>query len=99
MPWVDLIIAREPTEREKREVIEFVRRKAKPRFYADKNFPAHAIAVLRRLGAEVMTVHDARRRGHPDENHAAEVLRLGRILVTCDCDYLDECRFPLIHCP
>jgi len=37
--------------------------------------------------------------GHPDENHAAEALRLRRILITCDHDYLDERRFPLIHCP
>ena len=99
MPWGDLIIDREPTEREKRQVIAFVRRKAKPRFYADENFSAQAIAVLRQLGADVMTVHDARRRGHPDENHAAEALRLHRILITCDRDYLDERRFPLMHCP
>src|SRR5713101_2454633 len=99
MTWIDLIIEREPTEREKREVIDFVRRKTKPRFYADENFPERAIAVLRRLGADVLTVHDIRRRGHPDENHAAEALRLGRVLITCDRDYLDERRFPLIHCP
>jgi hypothetical protein len=23
----------------------------------------------------------------------------GLVLVTCDCDFLDERRFPLIHCP
>ena len=38
-------------------------------------------------------------RHHPDENHVAHVLRNGYILVTCDRDYLDERRFPLIQCP
>jgi hypothetical protein len=90
----------EPTEREKQQVIDFARRKAKPRFYADENFPQLATGILRRrLKADVLTVQDARRRGHPDENHAAEALRLGRVLITCDRYYLDERRFPLIHCP
>ena len=102
MPWTDLkkIVADDPpTEREKEQVDDYVRRRAKPRFYADENFPSVAIKILRRLGADVLTVHDARRRGHPDENHISEGLRLGRILITCDRDYLDERRFPLIHCP
>jgi hypothetical protein len=47
----------------------------------------------------VRTVHDARRRGHPDENQAGEALRLSRVLLTCDRHYLNERRFPLIHCP
>jgi hypothetical protein len=89
----------QPTEREKQEVLEYVRRRAKPRFYADEDFPTLAIAMLRRRGANVLTTHEVDRRGHPDENHAAESLRLGRILITCDRDYLDERRFPLIHCP
>jgi predicted nuclease of predicted toxin-antitoxin system len=89
----------QPTEREKRQVHEYVRRRAKPRFYADENFPTIAIKILRRLGADVLTVRDLRRHGHPDENHTAEALRLGRILITCDRDYLDDRRFPLIHCP
>jgi len=100
--WIDIQDIdrdKEPTEREKRQVIDFARRKAKPRFYADENFPELATAILRRFGADVLTVRDARRRGHPDENHAAEALRLGRILITCDRDYLNERRFPLIHCP
>ncbi|SRR6266567_1944098 len=99
MPWANITIDREPSEREKRQVIDYLRRKAKPRFYADENFPERAIAVLKRLGADVLSVRDTHRRGHPDENHAAEALRLGRVLITCDRDYLDERRFPLIHCP
>jgi hypothetical protein len=98
MAWID-IENPEPTEREIRQVEEFVRRKAKPRFYADENFPQLAIEILRNLKADVLTVQDNRRRGHPDENHVAEALRLGRILITCDRDYLDERRFKLVHCP
>lgn len=37
--------------------------------------------------------------GHPDENHLAEARKRGRILLTCDHDFLDERKFPLIHCP
>jgi hypothetical protein len=102
MPWIDLKkVATDdpPTKGEKRQVEDYVRRRAKPRFYADENFPSVAIKVHRRLGADVLTAYDARLRGHPDENHTAEALRLGRILITCDRDYLDDRRFPLIHCP
>jgi len=98
MPWTDLA-PDPPPEREQRQVEDYARRRAKPRFYADENFPSVAINILRRLGADVLTVHDVRRRGHPDENHTAEALRLGRVLITCDRDYLNEHRFPLIHCP
>jgi predicted nuclease of predicted toxin-antitoxin system len=102
MPWVNIeasVRANPPRERERREVEDFVRRGAKPRFYADENFPSVATECLRRLGADVVTVKEARLTGHPDENHVAEALRLGRILITCDRDYLDERRFPLIGCP
>jgi predicted nuclease of predicted toxin-antitoxin system len=99
MPWTAIKISEQPTEREKRQVQDYIRRRAKPRFYADENFPTSAIKLLRQLGANVLTVRDARRHGQPDENHLAEALRLGRILITCDHDYLDHRRFPLIHCP
>jgi len=102
MPWIDVqtpVGKDDPAEREKRQVNDFVRRKAKPRFYADENFPELAIAILKGFKADVLSVRDIGRSGHPDENHAAEALRLGRVLITCDRDYLDEHRFPLIHCP
>jgi hypothetical protein len=101
MPWEDIDkIARadQPTEHEKRQVIEYVRRRAKPRFYADENFPPRATSILRGMGADVLTVQEARTRGHPDENHMAQARKLGRVLITCDRDYLNERRFPLIHC-
>jgi len=94
-----LVGADSPTEREARQVFGYLGRKAKPRFYADENFPSIATTILRRRGADVPTVQKYRREGHPDENHAAEALRLVRVLITCDRDYLDERRFPLIHCP
>jgi hypothetical protein len=102
MPWIDsqrVVRDNEPAEQEIQEVEEFARRKAKPRFYADENFPTLAVSVLRDLKAHVLTVQANRARGHPDGNHVAAALRLGRILITCDRDYRDERRFPLIHCP
>ncbi len=68
MPWIDiqnLVREDEPTEREKQQVIDFARRKAKPRFYADENFPELAIAILRRFKADVLTVRETGRRGYP----------------------------------
>ena len=47
----------------------------------------------------MITVQDVARRRHPDENHGAYALKHGYILITCDRDYLNERRFPLIHCP
>lgn len=41
----------------------------------------------------MLTVVEAKKSGHPDENHTAEALRLGRVLITCDRDYLNERRF------
>ena len=102
MPWVNIeesVRGNPPSEREKREVVDVMRRGAKPRFYADENFMTVATNILRQLGADVVTVQEARLNGHPDENHTAYALRLGRILITCDRDYLNERRFPLIHCP
>lgn len=88
-----------PSPKELREVLENLARKAKARFYADENFPANAAAVLRSLGAHVVTAQEAGRGGHPDENHAAYALKNGLILVTCDRDFLSESKHPLIHCP
>lgn len=102
MPWVDiekLVQHDPPTKREAQEVEDYIRRKAKARFYADENFPAPAINALRRLGADVLTAEKIGKRGHPDENHLAEAKKRTRIFITCDRDFLDERRFPLIRCP
>jgi len=81
------------------EVIAAFKRKAKARFYADENFPPTAVEILRSYGARVSTASDAGLLGRSDEDHAANALRRGYILVTCDRDYLNNNRFPLIHCP
>lgn len=102
MPWVNLInVVRQnpPTAKEIEQVIEYRRRKAKARFYADENFPTLATQILRNMGGRIITVQELGRRRHPDENHAAYALHHGYILVSLDRDYLDESRFPLIHCP
>ena len=102
MPWVDVevLAAKNPASpKEAAQVLEYLTRRARPRFYADENFPPVAVLLLRRMGARVDTVHGKRKTGHPDENHAAHALKHGLILVTCDRDFLDNRRFPLIHCP
>jgi hypothetical protein len=102
MGWVNLterIRDNLPTEKEIEQVAEYRRRKAKARFYADENFPVLAVESLRKMGARVVTVQEVDRRRHPDENHAAYALKHGYILLTCERDYLNEIRFPLIHCP
>lgn len=102
MPWVDVksLSARSlANPKEAAEVLRYLARRAKPRFYADEDFPQNAVLLLRQMGARVSTVHETRTRGHPDENHAAYALRNGLVLVTCDRDYLNNRRFPLVHCP
>jgi hypothetical protein len=87
----------------KKEVEQVIRyskqEKTFPRFYADENFPARAVEILRSRNFDVLTVVEAKKNGHPDENHTAEALRLGGVLITCDRDYPDVRRFPLISCP
>jgi predicted nuclease of predicted toxin-antitoxin system len=102
MSWVDAVeVARKnpPTKKEMQQVFDYRRRKAKPKFYTDENFPPAAVRLIRSSGLHVLTAQEAALRGHPDENHAAFALKNGRVLLTCDRDYLNEERFPLIHCP
>lgn len=102
MAWVDvikLLRVNPPTKKEVEQVLDYRRRKAKPKFYADENFPNGAARLLRKMGARLLTAQEAGLTKHPDENHAAYALRRGYVLLTCDRDYLNERRFPLIHCP
>ena len=102
MPWIDevAVALRTPaTKKEQEQVLEYRRRKAKPKFYADENFPAAAVQLLRDTKVQVITAQEARLSGHPDENHTAFALKNGCVLLRCDRDYLDKGRFPLIHCP
>jgi hypothetical protein len=100
--WVNLIelVARNrPSLREIQQGIEFARRHAKVRFYADENFPPIATDLLRKMGAKVETALAKGLKRHSDENQASYALKNGYVLVTCDRDFLDDRRFPLIHCP
>lgn len=102
MSWMnvkDLVRANPPTRKEIAQGMEYRRRNAKVSFYTDENFPTKATQVLRTLRARVTTAQDEGLRRHPDENHTAYALKHGLGLLTCDRDYLDEARFPLIHCP
>jgi predicted nuclease of predicted toxin-antitoxin system len=102
MTWMnvsDLVRANPPTRKEIAQGMEFRRRNAKVSFYADENFPSKATQILKTLRARVTTARDEGLRRHPDENHAAYALKHGFVLLTCDRDYLDESRFPLVHCP
>jgi hypothetical protein len=102
MPWIALveIAKRNPaTKKEIEQVLDYRRRRAKPKFYADENLPSAAVKIVGSLGGHVLTAQEANRQGHPDENHSAFALKDGRVLLTCDRDYLDEKRFPLVHCP
>jgi predicted nuclease of predicted toxin-antitoxin system len=100
--WVNLaeLVRQKPaTKREIEQGLEYERRHAKVRFYADENFPPIAIALLRKTGAKVDTARAKGLKRHPDENHASYALKHGYVLVTCDRDFLDDRRFPLVHCP
>ncbi len=102
MNWVYLEdnIEQPPPQREINEIERYAKlKKTKSKFYADENFPAQAIEILRERGFDVLTAHDANKQGHPDENHVAEARRRRRVLITCDRDYLNDRIYPLIHCP
>jgi hypothetical protein len=73
MPWVDAVEVMKrnpPTRREIEQVIEYQRRKAKPRFYSDENFPPEAVRLVRAKGVKALTAKEAGQMGHPDVNHA-----------------------------
>ncbi|RDS79588.1 hypothetical protein DWU98_17515 [Dyella monticola] len=100
--WKDLleIVRKDPCPpKQALEVIEYLKRGAKARFYADENFPSAATELLRSKGASVRTAVEANMLGLPDEAHAAYALKHRTILLSCDRDYLNNGRFPLISCP
>jgi hypothetical protein len=58
MAWVNVedLSARTPPNRsEVQEVLDYLARRAKPKFYADENFPVQAVSLLRGMGAKVTT--------------------------------------------
>jgi hypothetical protein len=73
---------------------------SEPRIYADANVPAGLVAFMRdHLHWDVLFVleHDDLRRAS-DAEHFRLARQLRRTLVTLDCDYLDDRRFPPAEC-
>jgi hypothetical protein len=70
MPWISAADTYQrgsrATKKEIDQLIEFRRRNAKSRFYADENFPSLATHIVRANGYNVLTAQDARMRGHPE---------------------------------
>jgi predicted nuclease of predicted toxin-antitoxin system len=100
MPWVntsELPDVKLPKSEEKALDNYMRQKRKKPRFYADEDFPARAVEIIRAVGLNVVTAEEAGKRGHPDENQLAEAKRQGRILLSCDRDFLNERRFPIIE--
>jgi predicted nuclease of predicted toxin-antitoxin system len=58
------------------------------RYYVDEHVGTSIVRGLRRRGADVMTVTEARMRGRGDEAHLALALTPGRVIVTQDRDLL-----------
>lgn len=58
------------------------------RLYLDENLSPRIAEQLRRRGVDVVTVHDLSVAGDTDENHLERAVRLQRVLVTHDTDFL-----------
>jgi predicted nuclease of predicted toxin-antitoxin system len=102
MAWVnieELVRQNPPSQKEIQQGLDFMALKAKPRFYADEDFPQQAVDLLKAAGARVQTAREAELVGRSDEDHRAHALREGLVLLSRDRDFLDERRHPLIHCP
>jgi predicted nuclease of predicted toxin-antitoxin system len=102
VPWVNIedTLTEPLSKRDQREVDDYLRkRKARPRFYADENFPRKAVELLRGNDLDIVSATDAGLTGHSDGDHLAFALREKRVLLTCDRDFLDDRRFPLLSCP
>lgn len=100
--WTDIniVVAKDlPPKKEIDEVFRNIAKGAKARFYADENFPLKATALLRSMRVSVRTAQEAGLLGHPDENHLSYARRQGLAVLTCDRDFLNERKFPLVHCP
>jgi predicted nuclease of predicted toxin-antitoxin system len=102
MPWIPAALLAPPSlPRKELEQVERVLKLKKTfsRYYADENFPTRATELLRSRDYDVETAREARRLGHDDEDQAAYALREGRVLLTCDRDFMNGRKFPLHKCP
>jgi hypothetical protein len=102
MSWINievLVKQNPPTQKEAQQVLDYLERRAKARFYADEDFPAQAVHLVREMGAKVRTNREAGLSGRDDGDQLAYARRNGMILLTCDRDFLEERRYPIVHCP
>lgn len=58
------------------------------RFYTDEHLPLTVAAGLERRGVDALTVRDAGRLGGDDDSQLRFATEEGRVLVTCDDDFL-----------
>lgn len=58
------------------------------RLYMDENLSPEIANQLRLRGIDVVSVRDLGLLGDSDENHLVRALEMGRVLVTCDADFL-----------
>lgn len=65
----------------------------KTRFYADHNVPSGLIRALRLKGVSVVTAAERGKESASDQEHYSEAVRLRRILLTHDRDFLDRRKF------
>jgi hypothetical protein len=100
MAWVNVEDLLEPIPAKEADEVERISKLKKTRahFLADENFPADAVALMRTAGLKVQTAPEAGLVHHPDENYVSYALREGMVLVTCDRDFVNRRKFPLIHC-
>lgn len=101
MAWVRIedLPTPEPSRKEIEELVRYSRMRIWPRFVADESVPDEVLRCLQRKGLDVLTHHQAGLTGHSDEDYISFAKRDGRILVTCDTDFLDDRRFPLLDSP
>jgi predicted nuclease of predicted toxin-antitoxin system len=102
VPWVNASdLPREPLSKpEQREFEAYLKKKKiKPRFYSDANFPQWAVDYVRENKFKLVTAKEVGLQNRDDQDHLAYALREARVLLTCDRDFLDERKHPLISCP
>ena len=87
--WIDFE-AEAPNQKEVQEVITYFKRRAKPRFYADENFPEQAISLLRKMGAKVQTARRAGLNRRSDEECARRSHQLPRRRMAAQLFRADE---------
>jgi hypothetical protein len=88
------------TDKETEEVLKFAKlKKCKAKSYSDGDFPARAVGRRRSIKIDVMTAKEARMTRRGGEHHLAFARKTCRILLTCDGDFLNLRRFPLIQSP